>query len=1046
MKSNKKSNSQGKIIPLVEEQIPTIVSIDPVTGKYIIGKDARKISLKGKTNVYNFKPALWENSSAKIKDPILKYAKRPYWIRVSKDDEVAETKTFNALEATKLFLESIFTRIGEKPDQIVIGKPAIRDEKLRKNFRENMREVLKELGIRNAPKFFPEPFAVYQYYALIERLFPKQKEPQLVLIVDIGGGTFNSCIIKTTELGHLSKGGATKLPIGLQAAFFGGNKVDEELLKTIIRKVEKNLTLKEDLLERARTKERTVFMIIEDAKIELSKKLADYSYFDSIENISTSIKFEKGVLHQDEEISSKLTANDLKAVIRQMWRHEWSETLNKTIVEAEEKLNRQVQKIDRVIVAGGSSQLPFMRDLLANCFPTLINTEDIFIGEKIGEAVSYGIAAECMEEARKDSSLKIDKIATCCLSDLYLGLRKHRKDQHIIPKLRKNGKEISTGQLLSSPFEIESLELEFEGKLPFLVENKLFYTFSDSAILENEYVSSLNVGLDVCQIPGKGKLREKFRLILKVAKDGRSTPTFYFIRKGKEAKKGEIEVKCPAFQLVDFSLEEGNSFIGIDFGTSNTYITKFISTKREEQPTIDFPNYTIKKLIKEKLRKHESDLRELRKQNFFTKEKLIRYAKKQKLLMVFHSNKIEGNPLTIGETDAVTKEEGSKIVSDVEIEARNLYQAYEWSIENPEEYLKSPESFFRELNKIILKGLNKGAGMFRSKSVKLSGMKFVPPEPNSVSSFVKILSDEIKSGPEDRSIIEFAASIHAKFVSIHPFVDGNGRGGRLLMNAILLANQLPVVLINYEDRSRYLDSLEEANQTGDITNFVSFILECFENSMNDLSDTGSKLKIEIEKETEISKAVDTIKSEESLERPLQLFMQNRIKTQRKKTENNYNAYKNGLLLLATEIQTLIENFNNNVEYTEYGYSMFFKNYDMISMEKYHALANEKRASQTWFIMLGVNWRTFTERILCFFQTPSRAFKTLNSNLEVTLALARYDGESYNRLINEPISIREIGYSDGQILFFCNDGQILEGHVRFMIEKLLVELIENYFVE
>jgi len=325
-------------------------------------------------------------------------------------------------------------------------------------------------------------------------------------------------------------------------------------------------------------------------------------------------------------------------------------------------------------------------------------------------------------------------------------------------------------------------------------------------------------------------------------------------------------------------------------------------------------------------------------------------------------------------------------------------------------------------------------------------MKYVPPDPNSVPAFVSFLGDEIKVGPKDRSVVEFAASIHAKFVSIHPFVDGNGRCGRLLMNSILLANQLPVVLVNYDDRARYLDSLEEANQTGDISNFVGFILECSEASINDLRYGDDDSANNIEKGPEEATSIGIQETKDQPESPLQVFMQSRLQIQRRKTESNYNTCIEGFSLLGTEIKSIIDGFNTNVEYTEYGYSMFFKKFDVISMEKYHALANNKRASQTWFVMFGVNWKTLTEKILCFFQSTSSAFKALNQDLEVSLALARYNGETYIRLMNEPITIREIGYSDGQIVFFCNDGESHAGHVKSMIENLLVEVMDNYFIE
>ena len=100
--------------------------------------------------------------------------------------------------------------------EIIIGEPAERDTAWKDNFRRHMREIIGEVcGIR--PQFLAEPFAVFQYYRHYERVFSAETKSETVLIIDIGGGTFNSCIIGTTEEGALSRGGPKSVPYGLQA-------------------------------------------------------------------------------------------------------------------------------------------------------------------------------------------------------------------------------------------------------------------------------------------------------------------------------------------------------------------------------------------------------------------------------------------------------------------------------------------------------------------------------------------------------------------------------------------------------------------------------------------------------------------------------------------------------------------------------------------------------------------------------------------------------------------------------------------------------------
>ena len=100
--------------------------------------------------------------------------------------------------------------------------------------------------------------------------------------------------------------------------------------------------------------------------------------------------------------------------------------------------------------------------------------------------------------------------------------------------------------------------------------------------------------------------------------------------------------------------------------------------------------------------------------------------------------------------------------------------------------------------------------------MKISGMEFQPPDATEVPGFMDRLAEELKAGSRGKSIIQFAAEIHSKLTSIHPFVDGNGRTARLLLNAILIDAGFPAVVISHADKQRYLDCLAASNK-GDIS-------------------------------------------------------------------------------------------------------------------------------------------------------------------------------------------------------------------------------------
>ncbi len=134
--------------------------------------------------------------------------------------------------------------------------------------------------------------------------------------------------------------------------------------------------------------------------------------------VKISVTFPKGELHPDLVINQDLTGEDLKAVIRDMWRRHYGGIICDTVNEASRKLQSALQlpleKIDRVLVAGGSSRLPFIREEIVAVLPNLVKKEQIYLGSDVGEAVAFGIACECREQAkpaikrRQDISMHIE--------------------------------------------------------------------------------------------------------------------------------------------------------------------------------------------------------------------------------------------------------------------------------------------------------------------------------------------------------------------------------------------------------------------------------------------------------------------------------------------------------------------------------------------------------------------------------------------------------------------------------------------------------------
>jgi Fic family protein len=117
------------------------------------------------------------------------------------------------------------------------------------------------------------------------------------------------------------------------------------------------------------------------------------------------------------------------------------------------------------------------------------------------------------------------------------------------------------------------------------------------------------------------------------------------------------------------------------------------------------------------------------------------------------------------------------------------------------------------------------AGKIRDYAVYISGSKFRPPGASEVQTQILELFRWYNSEKNKMNIVELAAQAHVRFETIHPFGDGNGRIGRLLMNFILYKNGYPMIDIKYTDRRSYYNALERSNITGVYSVFVQWFFK-----------------------------------------------------------------------------------------------------------------------------------------------------------------------------------------------------------------------------
>jgi excisionase family DNA binding protein len=197
----------------------------------------------------------------------------------------------------------------------------------------------------------------------------------------------------------------------------------------------------------------------------------------------------------------------------------------------------------------------------------------------------------------------------------------------------------------------------------------------------------------------------------------------------------------------------------------------------------------------------------------------------------YNTNAIEGNTLTLKETRLVIREgitiRGKSLSEHLEAKNHPAAIAYvENMVNNPLE-----EQNVLELHRILFSGFCEGAGSYRNCQVYIEGRDTMPPPAFEVPQLIKDLLDWLKSNPEELRPIELAAVFHHRFVEIHPFDDGNGRVGRLIMNLLLIKAGYPLTVIKTVDRRRYYDSLQKADNANPRP-IVNFVARCVEQSLD----------------------------------------------------------------------------------------------------------------------------------------------------------------------------------------------------------------------
>lgn len=199
-----------------------------------------------------------------------------------------------------------------------------------------------------------------------------------------------------------------------------------------------------------------------------------------------------------------------------------------------------------------------------------------------------------------------------------------------------------------------------------------------------------------------------------------------------------------------------------------------------------------------------------------------------------NSTAIEGNTLTLLQTKAVLEDGlsvGGKTLREI-YEVVNHNKAFEYVKDCVAKKKPLDESTVKDIHALLMENIFTG-GIYRNVEVRISGAGHKPPAPSEMYQQIKFFFADLPQKATQLNPIELAAWTHAEFVRIHPFVDGNGRTSRMIMNYQLMSAGFLPVSIAKENRLEYFEALESYAVQGNLAPFADMIAQLEESQLDE---------------------------------------------------------------------------------------------------------------------------------------------------------------------------------------------------------------------
>lgn len=271
--------------------------------------------------------------------------------------------------------------------------------------------------------------------------------------------------------------------------------------------------------------------------------------------------------------------------------------------------------------------------------------------------------------------------------------------------------------------------------------------------------------------------------------------------------------------------------LSVSFATLNSWIRGRSMPRKKAQEKIDelYREYTGQKII-------PADILQAKKQIIQKKGKKYKNVIKRilnnpdiydelMLALTYNSNRIEGNTLSEPETAAILFQNAAlpnKSLTE-HLEVKNLQAALQYLFKYIDGSQKIDESLILKLHSILMNGIRQDAGAYRKHGVRIVGANVPTANYLKIPKLMHWLVEDI--GKTRKDIVAHAAEIHARFEQIHPFSDGNGRIGRLIMHAMLLRKNLAPAIIKQEKRRFYYLYLQKAQQKNELSQLEDFVCD-----------------------------------------------------------------------------------------------------------------------------------------------------------------------------------------------------------------------------